>query len=208
MKATRILSALVLASLAATLPAQVQAMGGSSQRMSSTVFFFNQDFSSPGFLFLQYGQPSWKDEYDLQVEKAKGNAARLGKDYWASFETSCALTLGGAKVAAGQYYLGIACSEKGEWTLVLFDAEKCRKNQLTPFMTADMVKQGTAVAVSAPMTYTKSEKSVEKLSLELAADKKETGKGSLTLAWGKHQLSAPMVCEIAKEPKKADKKDG
>src|SRR5262245_56274783 len=106
-------SALAVAALA--LPAsqsqQLQAFGGNSPRMAATRLCFDQQLR--GMICVQYGQPTWKAEYDGMLEKLKGKQLRLGKDFWTTFNTTVALDVGGTAVPAGAYYLGLTCGADG-----------------------------------------------------------------------------------------------
>src|SRR6185436_12892626 len=83
-------AAIVVAAL--VLPAQeLQVFGGTAPRMAATRLFFGPQFSLKGMVCVQYGQPTWKPEYDAKLESLKGKNLRLGKDFWTTFNTSVAV---------------------------------------------------------------------------------------------------------------------
>lgn len=183
-------AALLAATLVLPAVAQVQAFGVNSERGASTrVFAANNTYS---FVCIQYGQPLWKDSYDAQAEKMKGATGRLGKDFWTTLNTSVALNIGGTDVAPGAYYLGIACSKDGQWSLMVIDAVTADKNGWNP-LSGDALK---AVA-NCPLTKGMSEDSVEKLSIDIAGESKDPTKFSFAVAWGKHTLTADATAKLA-----------
>lgn len=201
----------VVTSLALTFgaAAQTQAFAMPGERASTMLAAFDmKDFSSHGWLVVNYGQPTWKAEYDAMADQVKGKAARLGKDFWTTFEASVDLTLGTTKIPAGYYYLAIKCSTKGDWSLLLLDSAEVRKQKLLPNKTEEIVSSGKVKSIlEVPMTHAKSEKTVEKMSMELTSDPKKLGNGTFTISWGTHQVTANVACEMPAETKKADVKD-
>ena len=195
--------------LLAVLPAQTQVFGGLDDRKSAGIAFFNSDFSaSPGWLAIEYGQGTWNDEYASMIDQVKGKAVRFGKNMWTSLDTSVDLKFGATTVKAGQYYVALACSPKGDWSLLLLDPNDVRKKRLMPHMTTQIVADGQAKTVAEiPMKLDKSEKTTEKQTIDIKADQKNIGNATLTISWGPHQLTAAFVCELAKDDAKAEKKD-
>ena len=189
--------------------AQTQTFAMPGERGSSMLAAFDMsNFTSPGWVVVNYGQPTWKPEYEAMADKLKGKSARLGKDFWTTLEASVDLTLGTTKVPAGYYYLAIKCSTKGDWSLLLLDSAEARKHKLLPNMTEKIVAEGTVKSIlEVPMTYAKTEKTVEKMTLTLTADEGKLGSGSFAIAWGPHQVSANVACEIAADAKKGNTKD-
>ena len=182
--------------LATAASAQLQGFSGSTDRKCTRVAYFDLSaMSSPGQYNIQYGAPEWKDDYEGMADKLKGKQARLGKDFWTTLDSSMDLTIGGQKVAAGYYYLGISRAENGDWSLLLFPADKVQKLHGDAFVTERMKGMGTAI----PLTYSKSEKKAMTMSIEFTADEKNLGNATLTLAWGNHSLTAPVVAEMKKD---------
>jgi hypothetical protein len=192
---TSFLSAAV-AALLFSLPAaaqKVQVFGGNSQRSATTVVLFGEGVM--GGLSIVHGAPAWKVEYDAMLEKLKGKINRLGKDWWTTFTTSTELTLGGTRVPAGSYVLGLACDKDGKFSLAVLDAGKAMKGGVMPW------SDDWQPDFSVPLTFHKDAAAaiVEPLTITLKADAKNLAEGSLTIAWGKHTLTATMAIHIAKQ---------
>ena len=190
-----ILSA-AFAALCLALPAtaqKVQVFGGNGQRAASTVVLFGDNLMAG--MSIAHGQPAWKAEYDSMIDTLKGKLNRLGKDWWTTFNTSIDCEIGGTKVPAGSYVLGLACDKDGKFTLAVMDAGKAMKAGLVPFG-----PQKWTPDFSIPLELKKdaNEKVVELMKIELAVDKENPSTGTLTLSWGKHVLSAPMAISLAK----------
>jgi hypothetical protein len=204
-----LLPPLAALALGLAVPAQLQTFAMSSERASTMLAAFDTtNFTSPGWATITYGQPVWKADYDAMAEKLKGQAARLGKDNWTTFEASVDVKFGSTKVPAGSYCLAIACSKGGEWSLLFLNTADILKDKMMPHMTTDLIAAGKAKpVVTVPLTEAKAEKSAEKLTIEFASDNKAIGSGSLSITWGMHKVTTPVACEIAADPKKAEAKD-
>lgn len=173
---------------AAPTKAQVVTFGGDSDRKISNVMFFDQGARKYlGGYAVNYGSATWKDEYNKHVGAAGESVLRLGSGDWATFDTSVPMTIGGVKVGAGQWYLALG-SQDGKLFLVMMRAGYCRKNKVPSFR-PQLAKQKKMI----PFKHATGESNTEKLSISVAADKKNVANGTLTLKWGKHVLTAPIV---------------
>lgn len=180
----------------AALPAQSKTMtfASASERMGTRIAVFTQDgddFAALAQACIQYEAPAWKDEYDGMADQAKGKSLRLGKNFWTTLDTNVPMSIGETKVPAGQWYLGLSCSEKGDWALMVMSADKVRQFRFDGFETGKL-----RAKINAPLTYAKTEKKVAKLTIELQKDEKVDGAGTLILAWGEHKLSAPVKLDL------------
>ncbi len=184
------LASLLALAFAAAPVAQVQVFGGDSPRMSSTKMIFNSSFEMLGAVCIQYGQPTWKAEYEGMADQAKGKSLRLGKDFWTTMNTTVAFTMGGVKVAPGAYYLGLKCDDKGAFSLLVIDAKKSDKNGWTPFG-ADAWEADFTV----PLTKGTTKETVEKLTISVTGSTPEALE--LKIAWGTHALTAATSANIA-----------
>lgn len=182
------LPVLASAFLADRASAQLQVFGGDAERMSSTRIFW--DNGPAGMICVQYGQPTWKAEYDGMVDSAKGKKLRLGKDFWTTFNTSVALQLGDSNVAAGSYYLGLECDDKGAFHLLLLNAEKSDKAGYTPFM-PDQWKADYSVALTHDAD---ADETVQKLQITFVGE--DPNAMTLKLAWGTHSMTASMKAKV------------
>jgi len=184
--------------------AQVQSMGGpDTARQASWVIFaeMTNGFTPHGAVSINYSQPEWKDSYDAVLASGKfnGTAQRLGKNWWTSLDTTVALEIGGTKIEAGSYYLGIQVDKDGKMGLMVIDAKSSNQHGWLPFVAA----QWKAVAV-APLELKKDahKESQLKMLIAISADKADTSKGTFSIRWGKHELVAPVAFHLAA------KKDG
>ncbi len=185
--------AVALGAFGTSASAQVQAFGGSAPRMAATRIFF--DKGPVGMVCVQYGQGTWKPEYDGMLGTLKGKAARLGKDFWTTFNTSIPLTVGETKVEAGSYYLGIKVDAEGNFHLLVMKAETADKAGWAPW-TSDAWKADYTLA----MKHGKSDKDaiVEKMTMDLDVDAKDPAQMTFKISWGSHVLTMPMTAHLAK----------
>jgi len=195
--------------------AQVQSMGGpDTARQASWVIFaeMTNGFTPHGAVSINYSQPEWKDSYDAVLASGKfnGTAQRLGKNWWTSLDTTVALEIGGTKIEAGSYYLGIQVDKDGKMGLMVIDAKSSNQHGWLPFVAA----QWKAVAV-APLELKKDahKESQLKMLIAISADQADTSKGTFSIRWGKHELRAAVAFHLPKpeagkkqeEPKDAKK---
>jgi len=172
------------------------------ERKLTRIAYFSQT-GSPGQFAIDYCAPPWKDEYDAQTDKLKGHRERLGKDFWTRLDTSMDLTIGGVKVAAGDYYLGIGRTQAGDWKLVLYPAPEIRKMHGDGFITNRLPM---TLGMEVPLTYSKVADKAGELKIELKPDKEKVGNATLALQWGNHQLTAPIVADVGPPPAAPAKK--
>lgn len=185
-----------LAALCFARPAtaqQVRVFGGNSTRACTSVILFGEGVMAG--LTLTHGQPEWQAEYDSMLDSLKGKLNRLGKDLWTTFLTSVPVELGGVQVPAGSYVVGLHCDADGKFALALLDATKAMQAGTLPFG-----PQRWQPDLLCPLQLNKdaAKEVVAKMAMELKADAEQPTKGSFTLAWGKHTLTAPLQIHLAK----------
>ena len=190
-----------LAALCLSLPAAAQDMqvfGGKGTRAASTLLMFGKGFGAG--MSVTYGEPVWKDSINDEMDKAKGHTLRLGKDWWTTFTTTAAIEIGGTKIPAGCWLLGLHCDKDGKFSLTFLDATKGMQQGALPFSMSEDMSMNWKPDFTAPLTLNKdaNKEVVSKLSIEVTADKKEPTKGMFTIAWGKHTLTGPMTIAVAK----------
>lgn len=192
-----ILSA-ALAALCFALPATAQLQGhaGSGTRAETRIVVATSDFSTFAMASLTHGQPEWQAGYDKAgaLDKYKGSVVRLGKDWFTTLITSSELDIGGAKIPAGSYVVGLQVDKDGKFALALMDSTKAMKEGVNPFMS-------WKPEVTAPLTMNKdvAKESVSKLTMAFDAKEEDGGKGTFTIAWGKHTLTAPCQLHAPKK---------
>lgn len=185
-----LLAALVVA---ATVPAQMQAFPMDGHRATTGLFYFERGAGSPGQIFLHYGQPEWKPEYEQFVTSKEAQTQRLGSDWWTTLDTTLPLTIGQTKVPAGVYYLGLHKTAKGQWQLMLLDPKEVRNKKAHPGMTSRLTAR-----LNADLIYRKVGKSVDKLTITIKASKSDPRIGSLGIHWSNHFLRAQVEADFGK----------
>ena len=128
------------------------------------------------------------------LDKLKGRLNRLGKDMWTTLLTTVPLELGGAKVAAGSYVVGLMCDKDGKFHLALLDATKAAKAGTLPFG-----QQTWTPDVLCPLTLNKdgAKEAAEKMTMTLAADEKDPSRGTLVMRWGPFEATAAVGFQVA-----------
>lgn len=184
--------AAAFATLCFSLPLAAQQLNGmsaASTRGETRVMVATDDFSTFSMASLTYGQPEWKDSYDTMLDRIKGRMNRLGKDGFTTLITFSELELGGAKIAPGSYIVALHCDKDGNFALALLDSTKAMKEKVFPG--ADFKPD-----VLAPLTLSKNavKENVAKMTMTFDAKKGDGGKGTFTIAWGKHTLTA--ACQL------------
>lgn len=187
-----------LAALCLALPTTAQKLTGASggaMRNETRIMIFTEDFSTFAMASLTHGQPVWQDSYDGMMDKLKGKMNRLGKDWFTTLITSSELEIGGTKIAPGSYVVGLHCDNDGKFALAMMCSTKAMKDGLAPW-SADWKPEFVA-----PLTLNKgvAKDSVKLMTMTIDAEKDGAGKGTFTLAWGKHTLTAPVMLHAPKK---------
>ncbi len=202
-------AAFFLGVLATPLSAQVQAFGGpDDDRKASWVVFaeMKNGFTPHGAVAINYSQPKWKPEYDgmLATDKFRGQSHRLGKNWWTSLETTVAMDIGGSKIAAGSYYLGIQIDKDGAMSLLVIDAKAANQNGWLPFVASQWK---TDLSCKLDLKQDAHESVQELMLISITADRTDHSKGTFSIRWGKHELSAAVNFHLPK-PAPAEAKKG
>ena len=188
---SHIAAALLGTVLLSTAPAQVQAFGGNFPRMSTRILYFGE--AAPlGQISIQYGQPVWKSEYDQLLAEAKPQSIRLGSDFWTSLDTDLDLTIGGVEIPTGQWFLGLSITEDGKLALMVMEAAEVRRQKGDAFLTSEFTAK-----INAPLQHSRTDTQVDKLTIVLDTEGKETGQADFVITWGKHRMSAPLVADMS-----------
>ena len=180
------------------LQAQEVSGGPDPDRKASTLFVSTDSKPLAG-VAISYTPPNWQDSYDGMWEQLNsGLYMRLGKGWWTTLDTVGTLEIGGTKIEAGSYYLGLAVGKDGAFSLLIFDSKQAMRAGLLPWTTA--LYRGDAKAETrAPLTLAKNSLKdvVVKMEIEITADKKDPATGRFSIRWGKHELSAPVKFHLA-----------
>ncbi|MCA8941220.1 MAG: DUF2911 domain-containing protein [Planctomycetes bacterium] len=165
-----------------------QVFGGPDEdRQSSTVLVFGQEVMAAAS--ISYSQPTWKDSYDQRFDELKGRKLRLGKNWWTTLQTATPLEIAGQSLDAGAYVLGLECDEKGNFSLLAMAADWAMKNKVLPWSTDNWRNE-----IKIPLALAKGslEEPVEKMEIEISAERESPMSGKFSIRWGKHELSAKV----------------
>ena len=169
-----------IAAISLSLPVAAQKLGGmaaSSTRGETRLMAATEDFSVFTMASLTYGQPEWNASYDAMLDKLKGKVNRLGKDWFTTLITMSDLEIGGAKIPAGSYIVGLHCDKDGKFALALMDSTTAMKNKVYPGM--DFKPE-----IVCPLTLNKDSAKdvVQKMTMTFDAKQEDGGKSTFTLA--------------------------
>jgi Protein of unknown function (DUF2911) len=161
------------------------------ERQSARCVFFGTQTVS-GSYSIDYGAPEWRADYDSTFDDLTlGKRLRFGKDQWTTLDASCALAFGKTDVTAGLYYCVLERSKKGDFSLVLLEADEIRKSKLDPFASAQ-TKGGIAIALS----HEKVGESAGNLRIEVEKDAQNEKEQTLRISFGPHRLTARVKAKI------------
>lgn len=163
-----------------------------TKRSGFRVAFFDQSAGSPGQIALDHGVLAWQDKYDAAIGSGKldGQRWRLGKDFWTRLDTSFDLTVGGVPVPVGDYYLTLERSAEGAYTLAFNDPAKVRAAKIDPF-----VASRTTGGIEVGMAHAALESKADTLTISMAMKADNPFKGELSIRFGGHELTAPVVIQ-------------
>lgn len=170
-----------------------QAFVATTPRASTRLAFFGQA-GSAGQIAIDYGQPAWREDFGAAVESKRyvGQRWRLGQDYWTTWDSSCDVTLAGTPIKAGQYYLTMKQNADGSYVLEFLDAAAARAAKLDASMAARYSGPLTVVPLAAEKTDTLA----KQLQFQIAHE--ADGRGTLSIHFGNHKASAPLVVDMPK----------
>ncbi len=177
----------------------LQVFGGEmTERAEARLLFWNSaKNTAAGEFVITYGQPEWKVEYNKSEnfdKMTKGKVWRLGKNFWTMLDTNLPLRIGGEQVAPGQYYLGAKRSADGAtWKLCFIDPTTARAARLD----ASGINNAE-IAFTAPLKFSQSESSREKLDISLIKAGSKLNRAQLVIAWGGFALKTTVVARLRK----------
>ena len=187
-------SAFLLFALTTLAPAQRVSAGPDPDRTATTVSISAEDHTLLAAASISYGKATWRESFEPQMDSVKGSSyCQLGKGWWTTFDTVSTVDIGGVKVEAGSYYLGVRFAEDGAMSLLVFDARQAMKDGLLPRTTALYTGEKKPVAV-VPMAFARSagKDVAAKLGIEFTADEKDPSKGKLVMRWGPFEATAAV----------------
>lgn len=148
--------------------------------------------TSPGQIVIDYGQPSWKDEYEADFDELTlGKRWRFGNNSWTYLDTNVALRINGTEIAPGHYYLVLERTGSDQWFLELLDPARIRAQRLDAFFVYE-----APAGTKAPLTWQRSEEMAERLSVRLIPVEDDFKRARLEIRWGNHMLTAGIEVQI------------
>lgn len=166
--------------------------GTSTERRSVMLCTFAASHELLVAVSIGYSPAEWRTEYDGMLGQ-RWNYSRLGKDWWTTFDSATPVDIGGTRIEAGSYYLGTGAGADGGMQLLLFESGTAMKAGLLPWTTA-LYRGDAKPQYTVPMTFAKDslKEPAARLEITITASEKDPANGTLSLRWGKHELSAPV----------------
>ena len=166
--------------------------GTPDERASARVLYWNtQTDAAAGQFAIDYGRPLWKKAYEDPAKfdaMTRGKIWRMGSNFWSTLDTQLPLSIGGKRVPAGSYYLGLHRSEEGsEWSLVFIDPGKARKARLDAFQI-----EKAPVEFEAAVSIAKAEAPTDRLTITLSHPADDIRHVTMRIAWGNLALSGAI----------------
>lgn len=158
-----------------------------SERGSTRIFYWFAD-SSAGQVEISYGRPAWKPEYGAFLTKPGGPRWRFGENFWTTLDTNLPLTIGGVDLDVGQYYLVLHNDAEHGVRLLALDPQAVRRQRLDAYE-ANETEGGIAI----PLQHEKTDAVAGRLTIDLRVDRTQKNRAVLTVRFGSHTLSAPVV---------------
>jgi Protein of unknown function (DUF2911) len=159
-------------------------------RQRQRVTYFGQDRNrpSPGQVTLEFGRLKYGGQEATDAAAAKGDRWKAGLDYWSTLDTNATLGFGKKTVKPGHYYV-VADRNGDRMKLVLLDAEKLRKKQVS-FAEAAATKGGIAI----PLERAAVEGKARNLAMVMGSVDRVNAPEKLTfkLQWGEHEYTSPV----------------
>lgn len=175
-------------------PTQQTAYPETSPRGSTRIFYWFGP-GSAGQLAIDYGTPVYKPAYKQFMTTPSGRRWRFGQNFWTRLDTNIDLTLGGVKVPAGYWYLMLEHDAKKGLMLVALDPKKARSGLLDAWHAP---KTKAHAGIEIPLAHRETKQGARRLSIELAVDRAKEDTGTLTIRFGPHVLTAPLVMHARK----------
>ncbi len=192
----------------APLPAQQVSSGQDADRKATHATVLADDSTVLAAVSVGYGASPWRASYGSMLAQLKGsNYSRLGSGWWTTLDTIGAIEIGGIRIEAGSYYLGLRVDRDGAFHLLLFDSKQAMQQRLLPASTP--LYTGAAKAdLAAPLAFVEDahKGAVAQLAIEIATDSKHPTQGTLKIRWGPHEATAPVKFELGAGTKAADGK--
>jgi hypothetical protein len=136
---------------------------------------------------LTYGSPQWRASHGEALAKAQPGARhRLGNAFFTTFDTSCAIDSGGARLPPGSYYLALEQTATDGMALVFLDPRPVRAKKWNANQSSM-----TTGGVKVPLQWRRVDEVAERLRIEMKP--KGTGTSAvLRIRFGPHEFTAEL----------------
>ncbi|MFY9343667.1 MAG: hypothetical protein WAT39_14315 [Planctomycetota bacterium] len=198
MRSTLFAAVLAAFPFVVSLPAQRAAAGLDADRKVSTFVVYEDGQPPLAAVAIAYTPAAWRAGYDEVVaQMSAANYTRLGKGWWATLEVAGAITIGGTRVAAGTYYLGLQVDQAGVLHLLLFESKRMLQQRVMSAATP-LYRGDVKADLVAPLVLVKDarKESAANLVIEVVAGEKEPAKGTFVIRWGTHEATAALTFDL------------
>ncbi len=202
MRTLLVLGSVLAAGAAAGYTARVQpqtqqSYPEASQRGNARIFYWGPKGSEPtggsiGQFAIDYGQPPWNDAYDAQIDGQRDRRWRLGQNFWTNLDTNIDLEIAGTGIPAGYYYLVLEYGADDEWRMFALDPKSVYGDQLDSYH-AHFTTGGRKIV----MAHERKDSKTAKLTMRLERDPASRDHATLSIEFGPHRLTAPIVMKPA-----------
>ena len=166
------------------LVAQVVVETGGTRLSSRLIYAL--DVRRSAELVLHYEPTVWRKEYAVELKREKAERFRLGAGYWTTLHNGADLSLGGKKLPAHVWHLGLQRSADAKWCLVFLDSVKVARGGLVSGSDRDAKPD-----VVVPLDIVRGKQEVARLEIRLRGEK-QFGRAAIELAWGPFACTVPM----------------
>lgn len=145
---------------------------------------------SPGQVAIEYGKPVWKAEYEKGFDElTRGNRWRMGQNHWSTLDTRFPITIGGARIERGIYYIVLERSKGDDWRLVLLSPDAVSEMKIDAW---HVNRKDSPKGVEAPLTWERVDEKADHLRIQFVLDESDQRKAELEIRFGPHRLTAPV----------------
>lgn len=201
--------ALTLIAVTAAFPLTAQQANGVPEpgRKEVTLVVASKTGEPEAAVAIGYGQPVWRESHDGELRALPGgNYTRLGIGWWTTLDTIGPLDIGGVRVEAGSYFLGLVVAPDGAFSLLVFDSGQAMKARALPASSA-LYRGEVKAAVRAPLSFAPGSlvTSVPRLEIGITNVPADPTSCRLSIRWGKHELSAPVTLHRLEPARPSDR---
>ena len=164
-----------------------------SSRGQARIFYWYGD-GSAGQCVIDHGRPAWRDAYRGFLDGEGPRRWRFGENFWSTLDTNIPLTIGGAELDVGLYYLVLEVTAGGDVRLVALDPDVVRERRLDAYE-ANETRGGIAIPLTRRTAGASPAPRLD-VALEVLRGVEADGGGDaaeLRIAFGPLRFVAPVV---------------